>query len=47
MSEFAVTAPQYNFLTHNFIFNEINAELVGVKLISLHQLGIMINHMKP
>jgi hypothetical protein len=27
--EFAVTAPQYNFLTHNFIFNEINSELVG------------------
>jgi hypothetical protein len=27
--EFAVTAPQYNFLTHNFIFNEINAELVS------------------
>lgn len=27
--EFAVTAPQYNFLTHDFIFNEINSELVG------------------
>lgn len=25
---FEVTAPQFNFLTHNFIFNEINAELV-------------------
>lgn len=26
---FEVSAPQFNFLTHNFIFNEINAELVS------------------
>jgi hypothetical protein len=26
--EFEVSAPQFNFLTHNFIFNEINRELV-------------------
>ena len=26
--EFEVSAPQFNFLTHNFIFNEINDELV-------------------
>lgn len=27
--EFSVTAPQFNFLSHNFIFNEINSELVS------------------
>lgn len=27
--EFEVSAPQFNFLTHNFIFDEINAELVS------------------
>ena len=27
--EFAVNAAQFNYLTHTFIFNEINAELVG------------------
>jgi len=27
--EFSLTAPQFNFLTHNFVFDEINAELVN------------------